>query len=154
MSKTFTSIWPINRFRYYQVLPLWARMGPGAMAMKWSFKFRRNCIEHIKTSSSLVFIDSKESPLILLIFLRWFGLVLWHVNHCRIFNAKSIFIHTDLFQTIQVSISTLFSSIWSIVRTVPSTTTPGQNRPGNNGNERVLRIPQSSSISGSWPSDC
>ena len=24
-----------------------------------------------------------------------FGLVLWHVNHCRLFNAKSIFIHIN-----------------------------------------------------------
>ena len=62
-----------------------------------------------------------------------FGLVLWHINHCRLFNAKSIFIHinssisnnlveykysflfphcemskTVLFQAIQFSISTLF----------------------------------------------
>ena len=24
--------------------------------------------------------------------LVWFGLVLWHINHCRLFNTKSIFI--------------------------------------------------------------
>ena len=36
-----------------------------------------------------------------------FGLVLWHINHCRLFNAKYIFIDkTVLFQTIQFSIST------------------------------------------------
>ena len=23
----------------------------------------------------------------------WFGWVLWHINHCRLFNAKSSFIH-------------------------------------------------------------
>ena len=23
----------------------------------------------------------------------WFGLVLWHINCCRLFNAKSSFIH-------------------------------------------------------------
>ena len=22
--------------------------------------------------------------------LVWFGLVLWHINHCRLFNAKSL----------------------------------------------------------------
>ena len=27
--------------------------------------------------------------------LNWFGLVLWHINHCRLFNAKSIFIHIN-----------------------------------------------------------
>ena len=25
----------------------------------------------------------------------WFGLVLWHINHCRLFNAKLIFIHIN-----------------------------------------------------------
>ena len=25
----------------------------------------------------------------------WFGLVLWHINLCRLFNAKSIFIHIN-----------------------------------------------------------
>ena len=25
----------------------------------------------------------------------WFGLVLWHINHCRLFNAKSIFIRIN-----------------------------------------------------------
>ena len=25
----------------------------------------------------------------------WFGLVLWHINHCMLFNTKSIFIHVN-----------------------------------------------------------
>ena len=33
-------------------------------------------------------------------------------------------------------------------------TTPGQSEPWSNGNEKVLRIPQSSSIAGTSPSDC
>ena len=33
-------------------------------------------------------------------------------------------------------------------------TTPGQSGPGSNGNKGVLRIPQSSSITGTSPSDC
>ena len=33
-------------------------------------------------------------------------------------------------------------------------TTPGQSGPGSDGNEGVLRIPQSSSIAGTSPSDC
>ena len=37
----------------------------------------------------------------------WFGWVLWHINLCRLFNAKSIFIQI-LFQTIQFSMSTQF----------------------------------------------
>ena len=32
--------------------------------------------------------------------------------------------------------------------------TPGLNGPGSNGNEGVLRIPQSSRITGTSPSDC
>ena len=33
-------------------------------------------------------------------------------------------------------------------------TTPGQSELGSNGNEGVLHIPQSSSITGTLPSDC
>ena len=35
-----------------------------------------------------------------------------------------------------------------------SASTSGQSGPGSNGNEEVLRIPQSSSITGTSPSDC
>ena len=38
--------------------------------------------------------------------------------------------------------------------TLSGATTPGQNGPGSDGNEGVLRIPQSSSITGTSPSDC
>ena len=43
--------------------------------------------------------------------------------------------------------------ICSIVRTLSSATTPGQSGPGNNGNEGVLLIPQSS-MTGASLSDC
>ena len=33
-------------------------------------------------------------------------------------------------------------------------TTPGQSGPGSDGNEGVLRIPQSSNTAGTSPSDC
>ena len=33
-------------------------------------------------------------------------------------------------------------------------TTPGQSRPGSNGNKGVVCIPQSSRITGTLPSDC
>ena len=49
-------------------------------------------------------------------------------------------------QTIQFSISTQFSSIWSTDRTLSDATIPGQSRPGSDGSEGVLRIPQNSSI--------
>ena len=119
-----------------------------------------------------------------------FGVVLWHINSCRLFNTESplyiymickhrstqlnsskyfyvyvtdsikhqSFVYTQLndetvlFLTIQFSINTQFthtldvSSIWSIDRTLSGATTPGQSEPGNNGNEGVLYIPQSSSL--------
>ena len=46
------------------------------------------------------------------------------------------------------------SSFWPIVRTLPGDTTPGQSGPVSDGNEGVLCIPQSSSITGASPSDC
>ena len=39
-------------------------------------------------------------------------------------------------------------------RTLSGATTPGQSRPGSDGNEGVLHISQSSCISGMSPSDC
>ena len=45
-------------------------------------------------------------------------------------------------------------SIWSIDRTLSGPTTPGQSGSKSNGNERVLCIPQSSSITRASPSDC
>ena len=52
------------------------------------------------------------------------------------------------------NISTQFSSIYPIDRTLLGATTPTQNGPGSDGNEGVLRIPQSFSITGTSPSDC
>ena len=84
----------------------------------------------------------------------WLGLVLWHIKHCRLFNDKSnLWIWTVLFQTIQFSISIRFSSIWPINRTLSSATTPGLSGTGSNGNKGVLRIPQSSGITGAYSSD-
>ena len=37
---------------------------------------------------------------------------------------------------------------------ISGATTPGQSGPGSDGNEGVLRIPQSSSTAGTSPSDC
>ena len=37
------------------------------------------------------------------------GWLLWYINLCRLFNAKSIFMQRDLFQTIQFSMSTQFN---------------------------------------------
>ena len=46
------------------------------------------------------------------------------------------------------------SSIRPIDKTLSGATTPGQSESGSNGNEGVLCIPQSSSITEDSPSDC
>ena len=61
---------------------------------------------------------------------------------------------TVLIQIIQFSISTQFSSIYPIDSALSGATTPCQSGPGSNGNEGVLRIPQSSSVTGTSLSDC
>ena len=55
---------------------------------------------------------------------------------------------TVLFQVIQFSISTQFSSVRPKDRTLSGATFLGQSESGSDGNEGVLRIPQSSSIIG------
>ena len=64
-------------------------------------------------------------------------------------NSKTV-----LFQVIQFSISTLSSSIWPIDRAQSGANTPGQSGPGSDGYEGVLRILQSSNITGMSPLDC
>ena len=71
------------------------------------------------------------------------------------FNISTVSMSKSvLFQVIQFSVSTQISSIWPIDRTLSGATTPSQSWPGSNGNEGVLCIPQSSSITGTSPSDC
>ena len=84
-----------------------------------------------------------------------FGLVLCHINHYRLFNTN-LFLYTKtvLFQIIQFSISTYLSNIWPLDRIPSGATTPGQSGLGNHSNKIVLRITQSSSITGDSPSDC
>ena len=69
------------------------------------------------------------------------------------YSVGSLNIKTVLFQAIQFSISTQFSSIWGIDGTQSGANTPGKSRPGSDGNEGVLRIPQGSDIIGNTPSD-
>ena len=76
------------------------------------------------------------------------------------FSIRIVFVYTQLdvktalFQAIQFNISTLFSSIWAIDKTLSGTTTPGQSGTGSDGNEGVLHIRQSSSVTGTSLSDC
>ena len=45
------------------------------------------------------------------------------------------------------------TSIWPIDRTLSGAPAPDQSEPGSDGDKGVLRIPQSSSITGTSPSD-
>ena len=63
-------------------------------------------------------------------------------------------VKTVLFQTIQFSISTQFCSIWPIYRTLSGAISPSQSGPGSDGNDRVLHILKSSSITWVSPADC
>ena len=69
-------------------------------------------------------------------------------------QVRSPNIKAFLFQTIQLSIRTLFSSIWPRDRTLSGASTPGQIGPCSDGNEQLLRISQSSSITGTSTSNC
>ena len=51
-------------------------------------------------------------------------------------------------------VHSLVLSDWPIDRVLSGATTVGQSGPGTDGNEGVLHIPQSSSITGNSPSDC
>ena len=52
----------------------------------------------------------------------------------------------SLFQAIQFSISTLFSSIWPIDRTLSGATTQDQSGPGSNGNEGYSVFPKAPAL--------
>ena len=85
-------------------------------------------------------------------------------KYCYVSLTHQSFVYTQLtdqtvlFLTIQFNLTHLFahwisnSSIWPKDRTLTRATTPGLSRPGNDGNKRVLRIPQNSSITGASPS--
>ena len=55
---------------------------------------------------------------------------------------------------LQSGLKLLFSSIWPIHRTISGATAPGLSGPGSDGNEGVLRILQSSSVTRTSSSDC
>ena len=58
---------------------------------------------------------------------------------------------TVKFQTFQFNVSTLFTFIWTIDKTLSGANSLSQSEPHNEG---VLHIPQSSNITESSPSDC
>ena len=80
------------------------------------------------------------------LYMVWFGGISTIVVY--LMPNQFLYIKTVLFQTIQFSISTPFSCIWPIDRTLSSATTSGQSGRGNDGNKGVISVPQISSISG------
>ena len=68
--------------------------------------------------------------------------------------VRSLNVKTVVSQAIQFSISTSFSSFRHIDTTLSGATTPGPSTPGSDGNIGILCTLQSSSITGTSPSDC
>ena len=85
----------------------------------------------------------------------WFGLVWFGFMAHQPSSIPNQFLYkqTVLFQTIQFCISTQFSSICPIDRTLSGATTLDQSGPGSNGNKEVHHTLQNSSITGASPSD-
>ena len=99
-------------------------------------------IQSIQFSTSIVFVHTQLNV----------KTVLLLKNH---FSVSSVLMSkTILFLTVQFCISAQFSSICPIDRTLSGATTPGQSRPGSDGNEGLHCIPQSPTITGMSPSDC
>ena len=73
-------------------------------------------------------------------------LVSWHINHYKLMPNPFLYISTVLFQTIQFSISTLFSSIWTKDRILSGAATPSQSGPGSDGNSGLSVFPQAPAL--------
>ena len=84
----------------------------------------------------------------------WWKVKTLHFKQFSLAWVRSLHVKTILFQAIQFCASTQFSSIWPIHRALLGATTLGQSGRRSDGNEGVLRIPQSSRITGTSPPDC
>ena len=95
---------------------------------------------------------------------KWFQ-ILFCITYNSIKHLSFVYTQlnnqTVIFLTIQFNINHLFALIkFQTVLINPyigpcrGATTPGQSGPGNDGNEEILCIPQSSSITKASPSDC
>ena len=71
-----------------------------------------------------------------------------------VFVYKQLNVKTVLFQTVQFSMSTQFSSIWTIDWALSRATSPGLSGDRSDGYKGVLHIPPSPSITGTSLSDC
>ena len=108
-------------------------------------------IQTIQFSIIIVFVCTKLN--VKLFYFEQFSIT-YKNNPISNNSVRSLNVKTVLFQAIQFSISTQLSSVWPIDRTLSGATTPGQIELGSDGNERVLCVPQSSSITGVSLLDC
>ena len=61
--------------------------------------------QKISTIVGYLIPDIFDTYILHIYVLVWFGLVIWYINHCRLSNAKSIFIHINSsFKTMQFSV--------------------------------------------------
>ena len=76
------------------------------------YLFCSSSVKHSFLQTFLIYIHLFISY----IYTRWLvGWILWHINLCRLFNAKSMFLKIVLFQTIQFKISTEFNCKNSLI---------------------------------------
>ena len=105
-------------------------------------------------SMSIVFVYSQLNVRRVLFWTIQFSVSTVSMSRLFYFKQFSLAHKTVLFQVTQFSIRTQFSSIWPIDRALSAATTPGLNKPESDANEEVFRVPQSSSNTGTSPSDC
>ena len=81
--------------------------------MKVCTKTLKGLLEIVGQKKKKLAITLTRQKMTYLLFKVWFGLVywvLWHINLCRLFNAKSILCkYSFLFKTIQFSINIQFN---------------------------------------------
>ena len=82
------------------------------------------------------------------------GVAPFPTPQCSSYWKGNIWATLDYSRQLYLLISTLFSSVWLIDKTLSSATTPGRSGPRSNVDEGVLHISQSSSITGTSPLDC
>ena len=79
------------------------------------------CISQLQPTgfclNDLFYYHGNPSDVILCFVVSLLFGILWHINLCRLFNVKSIFMKLVLFQTIQFRISTQFKCKYSLCET-------------------------------------
>ena len=137
-------VWVVRSISIFPLLPdpLWS--GPVSFSSMSLIDFSKNYTCAIGSYEKKK--KKKQAPLTKLLHNTY-----THTHTYLLINVR-IYVHMDLSRVNIVG--TQFSSIWPIDRTLSGVTTMGQGEPGSNGNEGLLRIFQSSSITGTSPSDC